>query len=304
MTRTSNVEWRNGQSRAPTTYVSLPLRKQLHEMLAPSLTAVKPLPSQRSLILAFLAVFAACAGALIAILSKAGFHLMTGVQMGLMATLFTGGGVLFSISLAQQMIPGSRPSCAVFGGGRTRGRAPNGRHRAAVSLAKICRFCFRGLALCSHGTHNRRPGYRHFLAACATRSAVRVRWTRRGLNRLGRVSRLDASSIPVHVPTSSTSIGLACWTGAALSRVRGARRAAGAEPGLSHRAGRIYRAGWNNAPRSHGHHEAVLDPMAADRGAQVKNLQVRLQPLFKIGLVRWWTTNLSATPIATNCKAV
>jgi len=92
----------------PDTALSPAMRQKVHGMLVSSLIPVKPLPSQSSLILRFLATFAACAAALFAILSKAGFHLMTGAQMGLMATLFTGGGVLFSISLAQQMIPGSR----------------------------------------------------------------------------------------------------------------------------------------------------------------------------------------------------
>lgn len=111
----------------PDTALSPALRQKVQGVLASSLTPVKPLPSQGSLTLLFLAVFAVCAIALVAILSKAGFHLMTGVQMGLMATLLAGGGVLFSISLARQMVPGSRLSfpvslavaisgCGVIGG--------------------------------------------------------------------------------------------------------------------------------------------------------------------------------------------
>jgi hypothetical protein len=102
----------------PDTVASPALRQKVHDTLASSLTPVKPLPSQGVLIVPFLTVFAASAVALIAILSKAGFHLMTGVQMGLMATLLTGGGVLFSISVVRQMVPGSRqamPFSSVLG---------------------------------------------------------------------------------------------------------------------------------------------------------------------------------------------
>jgi len=73
-----------------------------------SLTPVKPLPSQSRLVLAFLAVFAACAAGLIALMDKAGFHLMTGAQMGWMAGILASGGILFSLALAGRMVPGSR----------------------------------------------------------------------------------------------------------------------------------------------------------------------------------------------------
>jgi hypothetical protein len=43
---------------------------------------------------------------------------------------------------------------------------------------------------------------------------------------------------------------------------------------------------WENEPPTLELLEAVLAQMAADRGAQVKNLQVRLQPLFKSGIFR------------------
>jgi DNA phosphorothioation-dependent restriction protein DptH len=43
---------------------------------------------------------------------------------------------------------------------------------------------------------------------------------------------------------------------------------------------------WNNEPPTLEMLEAVLAQMATDRGAQVKNLQVRLQPLFKSGIFR------------------
>lgn len=92
----------------PETQLSPEILRKVEAMLTSSLTAVKPIPSQTKLILRFLAVFAACAGGLIAILSKAGFHLMTGVQMALIATILASGGILFSFTLAWRMVPGSR----------------------------------------------------------------------------------------------------------------------------------------------------------------------------------------------------
>ncbi len=77
-------------------------------MLTSSLTPVKPIPSQSRLVLAFLAVFTVCAVGLTAIMNKAGFHLMTGVQMALMAAILASGGILFSFTLAWRMVPGSR----------------------------------------------------------------------------------------------------------------------------------------------------------------------------------------------------
>ena len=84
------------------------IQRKITGLLASSLTPVKPLPSQSRLVLAFLAVFAACAVGLIAVLDKAGFHLMTGSQMGWMAAILVGGGILFSLALAWRMVPGSR----------------------------------------------------------------------------------------------------------------------------------------------------------------------------------------------------
>ena len=83
-------------------------RRKVQAMLASSLTPVKPIPSQSRLIFIFLAVFTASVVGLIAILNKAGFHLMTGIQMGLMAAILVGGGILFSFTLAWQMVPGSK----------------------------------------------------------------------------------------------------------------------------------------------------------------------------------------------------
>jgi negative regulator of sigma F NrsF-like protein len=82
--------------------------RKVQGILTSSLTAVKPLPSQSGLLFEFLAVFTACAVGLIAIMDKAGFHLMTVAQMASTAAILAGGGILFSRIVAWQMVPGSR----------------------------------------------------------------------------------------------------------------------------------------------------------------------------------------------------
>ena len=84
------------------------IQKKVQDLLTSSLTPVKPLPSQSRLVLVFLAVFAACAAGLIAVMDKAGFHLMTEAQMGWMGASLAGGGILFSLALAWRMVPASR----------------------------------------------------------------------------------------------------------------------------------------------------------------------------------------------------
>jgi hypothetical protein len=84
------------------------IQRKVRDLLTSSLSPVRPLPSQSRLVLGFLAVFAVCAAGLIAILDKAGFHLMTGPQMGWMAAILAGGGILFSLMLSWRMVPGSR----------------------------------------------------------------------------------------------------------------------------------------------------------------------------------------------------
>ena len=84
------------------------MRRKVQGILTSSLTAVKPLPSQSRLVLVFLAVFAASAAGLIAVMDKAGFHLMTGAQMGWMGAILAGGGILFSLALTWRMVPASR----------------------------------------------------------------------------------------------------------------------------------------------------------------------------------------------------
>jgi hypothetical protein len=84
------------------------IQRKLRSLLLSSLTPVKPLPTQSRLVLALLAVFAACSAGLIAVIDSSGFHLMTGAQMGFMAAILTGGSILFSLALAWRMVPGSR----------------------------------------------------------------------------------------------------------------------------------------------------------------------------------------------------
>jgi hypothetical protein len=98
--------WADSQSG---TGLSAELRRRIQRELAPSLTPVKPVPSESRLVLAFLTAFAAACAGLIAMMSKVGFHLMTGAQMGWMLAILFGGGILFSLTLAWRMIPGSRP---------------------------------------------------------------------------------------------------------------------------------------------------------------------------------------------------
>ncbi len=95
-------------SAPPDTQLSPEIRRKVQAMLTSSLTPVKPIPSQSRLVLTFLAVFTVCAVALMATLNKAGFHLMTGVQMAWMAAILASGGILFSLALAWRMVPGSR----------------------------------------------------------------------------------------------------------------------------------------------------------------------------------------------------
>jgi len=84
------------------------IQRTVQGLLRSSLTSVKPLPSQSRLVLVFLAVFVACASGLIALMDKAGFHLMTKVQMSWMGAILAGGGFLFSLALAWRMVPASR----------------------------------------------------------------------------------------------------------------------------------------------------------------------------------------------------
>ncbi|HSR06018.1 MAG TPA: NrsF family protein [Bryobacteraceae bacterium] len=84
------------------------IRRKVQGILTSSLTPVKPLPSQSRLLFGFVSVFVVGAVGLIALMDKAGFHLMTAGQMASMTAILTGGGILFSHIVAWQMVPGSR----------------------------------------------------------------------------------------------------------------------------------------------------------------------------------------------------
>jgi len=97
--------WAASQSDAE---LSPELQRKLRDMLASSFKPVKPVPAQSGLVLRFLCVFAAGAAGLIAIMSRIGLHLMTGAQIGWMIAALGGGAILFSLTLARQMVPGRR----------------------------------------------------------------------------------------------------------------------------------------------------------------------------------------------------
>ncbi len=82
--------------------------RRIDDLLIPSLAPVRPLPSRNKLVLRFIAVFAVGALALMGLMDKAGFHLMTHAQMVSMAAILTAAGVLLSVAMAHQMVPGSR----------------------------------------------------------------------------------------------------------------------------------------------------------------------------------------------------
>jgi hypothetical protein len=94
--------------------VSAEVGRKVRDILPSSLDRVKPLPSQSLLASALFGVFAALALALMAVMDKAGFRLMSGVQMVGMATVLAGGGILFSIAISRRMVPGSRPGPPVL----------------------------------------------------------------------------------------------------------------------------------------------------------------------------------------------
>jgi len=83
-------------------------QRKIQAVLTSSLLPVTPIPSQSRLVFELLAVFTVCAVGLTAILNKAAFHLMSGVQMALIGAILATGGILFSFTLARRMVPGSR----------------------------------------------------------------------------------------------------------------------------------------------------------------------------------------------------
>jgi len=98
-------QWASSQGTAP---LSETTRAGIQTTLARSFKPVRRLASQPRLALTFFGVFAAGSLILMAILDKAGFHLMTRWQMVWMTVIFAAGAMLFSSTLAADMVPGSR----------------------------------------------------------------------------------------------------------------------------------------------------------------------------------------------------
>lgn len=95
--------------------ISPELARRVRQAVKPSLTPVKPIPSQSRLFLVLLAAFVAGSAGLIALMSKTGLHLMTPLQSGGISAILAGGGILFATKLSEQMIPGSRPVIPLWG---------------------------------------------------------------------------------------------------------------------------------------------------------------------------------------------
>jgi hypothetical protein len=89
--------------------ISPEFARKVREALEPSLTPVKSIASRRWLSVALLTVSLAGSAALVALMSKAGLHLMTAIQVSTIFAILVGGGILFAVQLSRQMIPGSRP---------------------------------------------------------------------------------------------------------------------------------------------------------------------------------------------------
>ena len=188
-------------------------KKSVQDMLAASLNPVSPLPSQGRLALMFLAVFAVFSLALMAMMDKAGFHLMTGIEMASMAAILICGGVLFSLALAERMIPGSRPRLSISLLLALAGFGVARRNRPSVSMESFRRICSGGMAVRGDGSDGRHPKCCGLLVTRAARRFVCRRRPGSSAQRLGSGSGPDGSSVPVHVSTSASSTGLACCNG-------------------------------------------------------------------------------------------
>ncbi len=88
--------------------VSPEARERILRDLQGSLQPVKPLPPRPVLVLQLTLAFLLLAAILTAALKFSGIPVMTDAPVNLLAALFTAAGVLFSLLLAAQMIPGSR----------------------------------------------------------------------------------------------------------------------------------------------------------------------------------------------------
>lgn len=94
---------------APVPEISFEVRERICSRLKSSLAPVRPLASMPVLVLRFIAAFLALAGALIAVMGAQGFAMLQTGQAAGVVVLLTAGVILFSLSLAWQMAPGSLP---------------------------------------------------------------------------------------------------------------------------------------------------------------------------------------------------
>lgn len=90
------------------TGVSSELSRRIQSQLVASLTPVKPAASIQVSVLRFMAIFLAFAAALVVTMGAAGLRQMSTGQFLGSGLLLGAGAVLFSLSLARQMAPGSR----------------------------------------------------------------------------------------------------------------------------------------------------------------------------------------------------
>ena len=86
----------------------LELSQRIQGQLVASLTPVRPIASIRVCVLRFLAMFLAFAAGLVVTMGAAGLRQMNTWQFLGSGLLLAAGAVLFSLSLARQMTPGSR----------------------------------------------------------------------------------------------------------------------------------------------------------------------------------------------------
>jgi hypothetical protein len=96
------------------TGVSSELSRRIRSQLAASLTPVKPAVSIGVCVLRFLAIFLAFAAGLVVTMGAAGLGRMSTGQFLGSGLLLAAGAILFSLSLARQMAPGSRRGIATW----------------------------------------------------------------------------------------------------------------------------------------------------------------------------------------------
>jgi len=108
--------------RPAATGVSSELSRRIQSQLVASLTPVRPAASIQVCVLRFLTMFLAFAGGLVVTMGAEGLRQMSSAQFVGSGFLLVAGAVLFSLSLARQLAPGSRRSIptwlamALFGG--------------------------------------------------------------------------------------------------------------------------------------------------------------------------------------------